>query len=167
MLLSILIPVYNEVNTAKSLIEKVLSVKFDADVELIVVNDASTDGTEEILNGISDGRVKIIHHPENRGKGAAIKTAINNAKGDYIVIQDADLEYNPEDINLLLKKAYEGYEAIFGSRFYNGRPEDENILHYMGNRFLTTISNIFSGLRLTDMETCYKMIKRSLFELIT
>lgn len=167
MLLSILIPVYNEANTLKLLIEKVLSTSFNADIEIIIVNDASNDGTKEVLDTIKDPKIKIIHHQVNRGKGAAIRTAIKNANGDYIIIQDADLEYNPEDINLLLIKAYEGYDVIFGSRFYNGKPENETTIHYLGNKLLTQISNLFSKLKLTDMETCYKMIRRSIFEKIS
>ncbi len=166
MKLSILIPVYNEAKTVENLIKKVLSTEFDAETEVVIVNDASGDGTKDILNKIRDPRVKVLHHTANQGKGAAIRTAVKNATGDYIIIQDADLEYDPSDIKRLIQKAQEGYDVIYGSRFLNGKPEGENSIHYLGNRLLTYISNIFSGLDLTDMETCYKMIKRDIFSQI-
>jgi len=166
MKLSIIMPVYNEEKTIRNIIERVFSTKFDVDYELIIVNDCSTDGTKEILDGINDERVRIFHHNQNMGKGAAIRTAIEHSSGDFVIIQDADLEYSPEDINLLIRKINEGYDAVFGSRFFNGRPEDESLIHYFGNRFLTLISNISSGLKLTDMETCYKLIRREIFNSI-
>jgi len=167
MKLSILMPVYNEESTIEQIVNKVFSTKFLCNIELIIVDDKSTDGTLERLLQLSNPEIKIIRHDTNKGKGAAIRSAINNATGDYVIIQDADMEYNPEDINTLLKKAMEGYDAIYGSRFYNGRSEGEKLFHYLGNKLLTSISNLFSGLNLTDMETCYKMIKREVFDKIT
>lgn len=167
MKLSILMPVYNEEKTINDIVNKVLSTKFNAEIELIIVNDCSTDNTPRILTNIKDERAKIISHNVNMGKGAAIRTAIKNATGDYIVIQDADLEYNPEDINILIEETNKGYDAVFGSRFYYGRPQNEKLIHYLGNKFLTMFSNIFTGLKLTDMETCYKMVKKGLLEKIT
>jgi len=166
MKLSIIMPVYNEENTIKNIIERVFSTGFDVDYELIIVNDCSTDGTKEILDGINDERVRIIHHTQNMGKGAAIRTGVEHSSGDLVIIQDADLEYSPEDINRLIQKINEGYDAVFGSRFFYGRPVDEGLIHYYGNRFLTFISNVFSGLKLTDMETCYKLIRREMFDCI-
>ncbi|MCX7944985.1 MAG: glycosyltransferase family 2 protein [Deltaproteobacteria bacterium] len=166
MKLSILIPVYNELSTVEKLVNKVLSTPFETETEIIIVDDASNDGTREVLSKISDARVKVIYHSKNQGKGAAIKTAIKNATGDYIIIQDADLEYDPSDINKLICKAKEGFDVIYGSRFYYGMPNGDNIIHYLGNRLLTQISNLFSGLKLSDMETCYKMIKREILNKI-
>lgn len=167
MKLSILMPVYNEEKTINDIVSKVINTQFNAEIELIIVNDCSTDGTSKRLADIKDERVKIISHSTNRGKGAAIRTALKSATGDYITIQDADLEYNPEDINRLIDKAEEGYDAVFGSRFYYGRPQNETLIHYLGNKFLTTVSNIFTGLRLTDMETCYKMVRRDVLARMT
>lgn len=160
-------PVYNEEKTINNIINKVINTQFNAEIELIIVNDCSTDSTSKSLSGIKDERVKIISHSVNMGKGAAIRTALKSATGDYIIIQDADLEYNPEDINRLIDKAEEGYDTVFGSRFYYGRPQNETLIHYLGNKFLTILSNIFTGLKLTDMETCYKMVRRDILARIT
>lgn len=167
MKLSILIPVYNEASTIQQIVNKIILTSFDAEIEIIIVNDASTDRTKEILNNIKDERIRVIHHIKNRGKGASIRTALAKATGDYIIIQDADFEYNPEDINKLISKAKEGYEVVYGSRFYFGKPPQEKMIHYLGNKFLTYLSNLFSGIHLTDMETCYKMIKKEIFDKIS
>jgi glycosyltransferase involved in cell wall biosynthesis len=172
--LSILIPVYNEANTIQSILDKTRNVKLVGDFskQLIVVNDCSTDDTEEMIQEyiarFPDSDISYFKHDVNRGKGAALHTGIENATGDYIVVQDADLEYDPEELNLLLKPVVDGFaDVVYGSRFMGGRPH--RILffwHTIGNRFLTMLSNAFTDLNLTDMETCYKLIKADLLKSI-
>jgi glycosyltransferase involved in cell wall biosynthesis len=163
--LSILIPVYNESKTIISILENILQISLINEIkkEIIIVNDCSTDNTEElILNYISNNSFNIYYykHDINRGKGAAINTAIQYATGEYLIIQDADLEYDPKEYNLLIRPILDGYaDVVFGSRFIGGKPH--RILffwHTLGNKFLTFFSNLFSNLNLTDMETCYKML---------
>jgi len=162
MKLSILIPAYNEKGTIKSVIGRLVELKLDGiEKEIVIVDDGSTDGTREILKGVSSDGIRVVFHEKNRGKGSAIRTAIENSTGDYVIIQDADLEYDPGEIPKLLDMAVSGnYGAVYGSRFYHGCPADDAFAHYLGNRLLTGISNLFSGLKLTDMETCYKLLKR-------
>jgi glycosyltransferase involved in cell wall biosynthesis len=165
--LSIIIPVYNEEKTIIDLLDEVNKVVLINDIqkEFVIINDCSTDHSELIIEQyISDNaslEIKFKSHKVNKGKGAAIRTGIKEASGDYIIVQDADLEYDPKEFNLLLKPIIEGYaDVVYGSRFQSGRPH--RILffwHTIGNKFLTFISNIFTNLNLTDMETCYKMFK--------
>ena len=165
--LSVLIPVYNEEKTIKIVLDKVSSVQLlnNINKEIIVVNDGSKDKSSSIINEYiknhNDINIKFIDHNINKGKGHAIKTAISAASGEYLVIQDADLEYDPEEFNLLIKPIL-SHEAdvVYGSRFMGGKPH--RILffwHSIGNAFLTFMSNMFTNLNLTDMETCYKMIR--------
>ena len=160
---SILIPVYNEAPTLEQLIMSVRAV--DLPKEIICVNDASTDGSAGILDRLlSEGLVDRVHHqPENRGKGAAIRHAIQLATGDVLVVQDADLEYDPSEIPTLLGPIETGRaDAVFGSRFLGGPHRVLYFWHSVGNRFLTMASNAVTNLNLTDMETCYKVIRTPL-----
>jgi len=172
--LSIIIPAYNEGPTIGNICERVRRVRLIADVEkeVVVVNDASSDNTEEALfryrESHPDLPVSYLKHDVNRGKGAALRTGIRGATGDFIVVQDADLEYDPEEYNLLLKPILEGFaDVVFGSRFAGGNPH--RILffwHTMGNRLLTLLSNMFTNLNLSDMETCYKLFRAELIKSI-
>jgi glycosyltransferase involved in cell wall biosynthesis len=167
MKLSILIPAYNEANTIHLILDKVRDVKLDGGFtkEIIIVNDFSTDDTvgkvKEYMAKNPELDMSIHSQEKNMGKGAAIHKAIDLATGDYLIIQDADLEYDPEEYNLLLKPVLSGFaDVVYGSRFMGGNPH--RILffwHSIGNKFLTFMSNMFNNLNLTDMETCYKLMK--------
>ncbi len=164
-MLSILIPVYNEERTIVDVLNKVQSINLINDLkkEIVIVNDCSTDSSESIIiNFISNTKEKNIQYysfDKNRGKGAAIRKAISKAKGDFIVVQDADLEYDPNEYNILLKPILDNFaDVVYGSRFMGGNPHRVLFFwHTIGNNFLTFLSNIFTDLNLTDMETCYKM----------
>jgi glycosyltransferase involved in cell wall biosynthesis len=172
MLLSIIIPAYNEGRTIHLILNKVKDVKLPEGVrkEIIIVNDFSKDNTEEaILNYKSlnsDLNIQYFKHEFNKGKGAALHTGIKEATGDYLVIQDADLEYDPEEYNILLKPILLGMaDIVYGSRFIGGKPH--RILffwHSIGNKVLTTLSNMFTNLNLTDMETCYKLFRADIIK---
>ena len=164
MKLSVIVPVYNEVNTVLDVIEKIESVCIDK--EIIIVNDCSTDGTKEKLNTLAGkDHIKILHHQKNQGKGAAIRTAQSNLTGDVIIIQDADLEYSPKEYPKLLQPIAENKaDVVFGSRYSGTEIRVDTFWHYIGNKVLTTFSNILSNIHLTDMETCYKMIRSSIFK---
>jgi len=158
MLVSVIIPTYNEKNTIEEIIEKVYSI--DIPKEIIVVDDGSADGTKEILKTIDREGIRVFFHDINRGKGACIKTAIKHVKGDIVIIQDADLEYDPSEYPNLLNSILEGKaDAVYGSRFLGGPHRVLFFWHYVGNKILTTISNILTDLNLTDMETGYKVFK--------
>jgi len=158
--LSVLIPVYNERNTIELILDQVEAVPVAK--EIICVDDKSTDGTAEILDRLAAaGRIdRLIHHPVNRGKGAAIRTALAASTGNVVIVQDADLEYDPADWPALLEPIIEGQaDAVFGSRFLGGPHRVLYFWHSVGNAALTTFSNMLTNLNLTDMETCYKAVR--------
>ncbi|HOE63212.1 MAG TPA: glycosyltransferase family 2 protein [Candidatus Sumerlaeota bacterium] len=159
MLLSVIMPVYNEKKTIRAIVDRVMAVPIEK--ELIIVDDGSKDGTREILKEFA-GRpdIKIILHKKNQGKGAAIATGLKNFSGDYVVIQDADLEYHPEEYSRLLEPLLRGdADVVYGSRF-KGAGRAFLFWHKMGNIFLNFVTNILYNSTLTDMETCYKMFRR-------
>jgi glycosyltransferase involved in cell wall biosynthesis len=165
--LSIVIPVYNEIRTIENNLKRVLDALLPAGFskEIIIIDDCSQDGTRELLARI-EGPFRILYHEKNRGKGAAVRNGFATATGDYIVIQDADMEYDPREYSDLLKPLLEGKaDVVYGSRFMSGRPHAVlRFWHYMGNKLLTAFSNAFTNLYLTDMETCYKMISRKVLQ---
>jgi glycosyltransferase involved in cell wall biosynthesis len=172
MTLSIIIPAYNEGKTIHLILNKIKEVELINGIqkEIVIVNDCSKDNTEQaILNYIENNKelnIQYYKHEVNKGKGAAIRTGIQSAKGDFIIIQDADLEYDPREYNILLRPIIEGFaDVVYGSRFMGGRPH--RILffwHTIGNKFLTFVSNMFTDLNLTDMETCYKLFKSEIIK---
>lgn len=157
--LSVVIPVYNEKETILGIIRKVKEEPTDK--EVIIVDDCSTDGTRGVLKEINDDRVKVYFHEKNQGKGAALRTGFGKASGDIVVIQDADMEYDPQEYPKLIKPILDGKaDVVYGSRFSGGEPHRVVFFwHMMGNRFLTFLSNILTNLTLTDMETCYKAFR--------
>ena len=163
-ILSIVIPVYNERKTILQVLSQVVEAPCSGfKKEIIIVDDHSTDGTREILKEIKDGQdgVRVLFHERNRGKGGALRTGIAHTTGDIVLIQDADLEYNPSEYPKLLAPILEGKaDVVYGSRFAGG--ESKRVLYYwhsVGNKFLTTLSNMFTNINLTDMETCYKVFR--------
>ena len=170
MKLSIVMPCYNEQRTIEAVIQKVIAVDLAIERELIIVDDGSTDGTRDYLATLNGGKdIKVILHPVNKGKGAALRTGFSNATGDIIIVQDADLEYDPNEYPKLLKPILDGRaDVVYGSRFFGGEPHRVLYFwHSLGNRFLTMLSNIFTNLNLTDMEVCYKVFKRDILKGIT
>lgn len=166
--LSILMPVFNEKDTINTIIARVMAVDVGMEKELVIVDDFSTDGTRDILKGISSPGVRILFHERNQGKGAAIRTAIGAFTGDYAVIQDADLEYDPKEFPVLLAPVLDGRaDVVYGSRFLGGPHRVLLYWHFVGNRMLTTFSNMLNNLNLTDMETCYKLFKADVIKGIT
>jgi glycosyltransferase involved in cell wall biosynthesis len=164
---SVVVPVYNEKATVKELVERVRAVSIRK--EIILVDDGSTDGTRDILGELEgEPDLRILYHDRNRGKGAALKTGFGHATGDVVIIQDADLEYDPTQYPRLLQPIVEGVaDVVYGSRFTGEGPHRVLYFwHFMANRFLTTLSNMFTGLNLTDMETCYKIFRREVIERI-
>jgi glycosyltransferase involved in cell wall biosynthesis len=165
--LSIVIPVYNELATIGRVVSRVAALPLNT--EIVLVDDCSTDGTREILKSLEGlAGFKIILKEKNAGKGAALRTGFEQATGDFIVIQDADLEYDPRDIPQLLVPLLKGEaDIVYGSRFIGQEQQDDSWVHRLGNAVLTTSSNLFSGLNLTDMETCYKAFTREAIRAIT
>jgi glycosyltransferase involved in cell wall biosynthesis len=165
LLVSVIMPAYNEAATVEAALRRLRAVPLR--LEVIAVNDASTDGTREILDraaaqGLAD---RVIHHEENRGKGASIQSAVAVATGDVVVVQDADLEYDPNDLPyLLLPIRSRQADAVYGSRFQGGPHRVLYFWHFVGNRLITLLSNMFTNLNLTDVETCYKMIRSSVMK---
>lgn len=163
--LSVIIPSYNERGTIEEIIRRIKAVSLpDLEKEIIVVDDGSKDGTREILKSIEG--IRVILHKTNQGKGGAVKTGFQNITGDFVLIQDADLEYDPEDYKKLLSPILSGNaDVVYGSRFVGGEPHRVlYVFHYAGNRFLTLFSNLLTGLNLSDMETCYKLFRREVVD---
>ena len=167
MKLSIIIPVFNECETICELIHRVDAVELDK--EIIIVDDASTDGTRSLLKKYEEKeQFKIIYQSKNYGKGKALRVGFNKAEGEIIIIQDADLEYNPKDYPILLEPILDGRaDVVYGSRFLGGPHRVLFFWHSMGNRFLTILSNMFTNINLTDMETGYKVFRRSILDSIS
>jgi len=167
MKISVVIPCYNEKTTIEMIVKAIRAAPFE--LELIIVDDASTDGTTALLEEkISPLVDKIIYHPVNRGKGAALRSAFAVVTGEIVLVQDADLEYDPQDYSLLLEPILAGKaDAVFGSRFMGGRPHRVVYFwHMVGNKFLTLFSNMCTNLNLTDMEACYKAVRTSILKTI-
>ena len=166
MKLSVVIPVYNEMETIEEILTRVQSVPQDK--EIIVVDDASTDGSREWLEQFSGENVKVLFHSHNKGKGAALRTAFENVSGDIVIVQDADLEYDPREYGQLIEPILDGRaDVVYGSRFTGGPQRVLFFWHYVGNKFLTLLSNMLTNLNLSDMETCYKVFRAELLQRFT
>ena len=167
MKLSVIIPCFNEVNTIQNLLEAVKNTDID-NYEIIVVDDYSIDGTREILKNLNQNHIKVFYHEFNRGKGAALRNEFKNATGDICIVQDADLEYDPQEYPIVIEPIIKDKaDVVFGSRFQSGRPHRVVYFwHRVGNGFLTLLSNFFTDLNLSDMETCYKAFKSDIIKSI-
>ncbi|GAB2619566.1 glycosyltransferase family 2 protein [Emticicia oligotrophica] len=165
MLLSVLIPAYNEINNIQNILNKIGEV--DIPMEIIVVDDGSTDGTRELLNTLKSDKIKVVFHEKNQGKGGAIRTAIAHSKGDIIIIQDADLEYDPQDYFKLIPVIESGKEkVVYGSRFLNKQNKHSYFSFFLGGQVVTWITNILYFQNLTDEPTCYKVFDAKLLKSI-
>ncbi|MBC8229263.1 glycosyltransferase family 2 protein [bacterium] len=167
--LSVVIPVYNEIDTIDEILKQVKEVDVGMEKEIVLIDDFSTDGTRKRLQEIEkeevENNVKVFYHEKNRGKGAALRTGFQHVTGDITLIQDADLEYNPKEYPKLLEPILDGRaDVVYGSRFLGGPHRVLFFWHYTANRFLTFLSNMFTNLNITDMETCYKVFKTSLLK---
>jgi len=165
MKLSVVIPVYNEESTIEEIVKRVDAIRIEK--EIIIVDDFSTDATREKLKEITKNRsdIKVSYHHKNRGKGAALRTGFEHVTGDIVIIQDADLEYDPKEYKRLIGPITDGVaDVVYGSRFLGGPHRVLFFWHYLGNRFLTLLSNIMNNINLTDMETCYKVFKSEILK---
>jgi glycosyltransferase involved in cell wall biosynthesis len=165
--LSVIVPIFNERNTVVEIMRRMRVVELPIEREFILVDDGSSDGTRQVLQQLGDSTVRVISHPANRGKGAAIRTALEHVSGDLVLIQDADLEYDPEDWPKLLAPIFRGKATVvYGSRF-TGERRNMLFLHWMGNRMLSLTTNVLYNTTLSDMETCYKLFDRRVFDGVT
>jgi glycosyltransferase involved in cell wall biosynthesis len=165
--LSVIVPVFNERNTVAEIVRRMRRVELPLDVEIVMVDDASWDGTAEILKALEDSTVHVVRHPANAGKGAAIRTGLAHARGDLILIQDGDLEYDPDDWPRLLNPFLKGKaQVVYGSRF-TGERRNMFFTHWVGNRFLSLVTNVLYNTTLSDMETGYKVFDRRVLESVT
>jgi glycosyltransferase involved in cell wall biosynthesis len=161
--LSVLVPVYNEAATVVAAMKRIVDVEYPCDVEVVVVNDGSVDATAELLTALTDPRVKVIHHPSNRGKGAAIRTAAGAATGDYMIICDADLEYAPEEIPRLLEPVLSGEtQLVYGTRSF-GSHTAYSFWYVLGNKAVTMFANVVYDCWISDLETCFKLMPLDLY----
>jgi glycosyltransferase involved in cell wall biosynthesis len=166
-LLSVIVPVYNERATVIEILRRMRAVELPLELEIVVVDDGSTDGTDKALRAVEDSTVRVLHHGTNRGKGAAIRTGLGVVRGDLVLIQDADLEYDPEDWPKLLAPILRGRaNVVYGSRF-TGERKNMLVWHWIGNRLLSGVTNVLYNTTLSDMETCYKLFDRRVLEGIT
>ncbi len=166
-LLSVIVPVYNERNTVAEVVRRIRAVSLPLEVEIVVVDDGSSDGSDKILSALQDSTLRLIAHGTNRGKGAAIRSGFEAARGDLLLVQDADLEYDPADWPRLLDPLLKGKaQVVYGSRF-TGERKNMFPLHWLGNRFLTLVTNVLYRSTLSDMETCYKLFDREVLKGIT
>lgn len=170
MKLSVIIPIYNEIRTLRMLIERVQTVDIPLEKELVCVDDCSKDGSRDLLAQLEQeySNIKVVLQPQNCGKGAALRKGFHHATGDFVIVQDADLEYDPNDYHKVLMPLIEGKaDVVFGSRFMGGEPHRVLFFwHSVGNQVLTLLSNMISDLNLTDMETCYKAFRREVIQSI-
>ena len=165
--LSVIVPVFDERNTVVEIVRRMRAVELPVDLEIVIVDDGSTDGTGDVLRQLADSTVRVVLHERNKGKGAAIRTGLEKVTGDLVLIQDADLEYDPEDWPKLLAPVLRGKaQVVYGSRF-TGERRNMLFLHWMGNRFLSLTTNVLYNTTLSDMETCYKLFDRSVIDGIT
>jgi len=166
-LLSVLVPVYNERNTVAEILRRIRAVELPLALEVVVIDDGSTDGTGKVLSALQDSTVRVVTHAANRGKGAAVRTGLASARGDLVLIQDADLEYDPDDWPRLLDPVLKGKaQVVYGSRF-TGERRAMRPAQWLGNRLLTLTANVLYRSTLSDMETCYKLFDRDVLEGIT
>jgi glycosyltransferase involved in cell wall biosynthesis len=165
--LTVIMPVYNERATVAEVIRRIRAVELPVVMQVVVVDDASSDGTDKVLKALEDSTVRVISHPENRGKGAAVRTGLEAARGDLVLIQDADLEYDPDDWPRMLDPILKGKaRVVYGSRF-TGERKNMLPLHWFGNRFLSLVTNVLYSSTLSDMETCYKLFDAQVLEGMT
>jgi len=164
--LSVIVPVFNERNTVAEIVRQMRAVDLPVEREIVIVDDGSGDGTRDVLSQLADSTVHVVLHPHNRGKGAAIRTGLTQVTGDLVLIQDADLEYDPDDWPKLLAPILKGRaQVVYGSRF-TGERRNMLFLHWIGNRFLSLLTNVLYNTTLSDMETCYKLFDRELIDSI-
>ncbi len=166
-LLSVIVPVFNERTTVTEIVRRMRQVALPVDLEIILVDDCSSDGTDKILSALEDSTVRVLRHDVNQGKGAAIRTGMAVARGDLVLIQDADLEYDPDDWPRLLNPILKGKaRVVYGSRF-TGERKNMLFWHWVGNRMLSLVTNVLYNTTISDMETCYKLFDRTVLDAVT